>query len=79
MEEKIYNTMKRSGGMNITLGILMIVFGLTAGVLMIVTGGRLLVKKADLLFQRLRLCIEEVICLPAEVIRTMARCRRLWD
>ena len=56
MEEKIYNTMKRSGGMNITLGILMIlcflmiVFGLTAGVLMIVTGGRLLVKKADILF-----------------------------
>ena len=49
MEEKIYNTMKRSGGMNITLGILMIVFGLTAGVLMIVTGGRLLVKKADIL------------------------------
>ena len=28
MEEKIYNTMKRSGGMNITLGILMIVFGI---------------------------------------------------
>ena len=50
MEEKIYNTMKRSGGMNITLGILMIVFGLTAGVLMIVTGGRLLLKKADILF-----------------------------
>ena len=50
MEEKIYNTMKRSGGMNITLGILMIVFGLTAGVLLIVTGGRLLVKKADILF-----------------------------
>lgn len=50
MEEKIYKTMKRSGGMNITLGILMIIFGITAGVLMIVTGGRLLVKKADILF-----------------------------
>lgn len=50
MEEKIYKTMKRSGALNITLGIIMIVFGIAAGVLMIVSGGRLLVKKSDILF-----------------------------
>ncbi|MCI5958255.1 MAG: hypothetical protein PUD03_09175 [Lachnospiraceae bacterium] len=50
MEEKIYKTMKNAGGMNVTLGVLMIVFGIAAGVLMIVNGGKLLVKKADILF-----------------------------
>lgn len=50
MEEKIYKVMKNAGGMNVTLGVLMIVFGIAAGVLMIVTGGKLLVKKADILF-----------------------------
>lgn len=50
MEEKIYKTMKNAGGLNVTLGVLMIVFGIAAGVLMIVNGGKLLVKKADILF-----------------------------
>ena len=50
VQESAYKAMKNAGGMNVTLGVLMIVFGIAAGVLMIVTGGKLLVKKADILF-----------------------------
>lgn len=50
MMEKIYNTMKAVGVWNLVLGILMIVAGVAAGVFLIVSGGKLLKKKSDLLF-----------------------------
>jgi len=50
MSEKIYTTMKSVGVGNIVIGILLIVTGITSGVLVIVNGGRLLRKKSEILF-----------------------------
>lgn len=48
--EKVYREMKKVGGWNIALGVIMITVGLTVGVLSIIHGGRLLVRKSEVLF-----------------------------
>ncbi len=50
MMEKIYHTMKSVGVWNLVLGILMMVSGIIAGVLLILNGTKLLKKKSDLMF-----------------------------
>lgn len=50
MEEKAYKVMSRSGASNITVGVIAIVFGIAGGVLLLVSGGRLLAAKSKLLF-----------------------------
>ena len=50
MEEKAYKTMSRTGGLNITLGVIAIVAGIAGGVLLIIGGARLLAAKSKLLF-----------------------------
>ena len=49
MNEKIYKTMSRTGSCSIAVGIVTLVTGITAGVLMIVSGSRLLKRKSDIL------------------------------
>ena len=58
MNEKIYKTMSRTGACSIAVGIITLVTGVAAGVLMIVSGSRLLKRKSDIL--RLG-CIDEKI------------------
>lgn len=50
MNEKVYKSMKHAGGANIALGVLMIVAGVTMGVLAIVNGAKLLKDKAEIMF-----------------------------
>jgi hypothetical protein len=50
MMEKIYHTMKSVGVWNLVLGILMIISGIIAGILLILNGTVLLKKKSDLMF-----------------------------
>lgn len=50
MNEKVYKAMSIAGGGNIALGIVMIVVGVTAGVLAILTGAHLLKEKNRLTF-----------------------------
>lgn len=50
MVEKVYRTMKSVGAFNIVMGILMIVSGITTGVIVITKGARLLRDKSDLTF-----------------------------
>lgn len=50
MSEKIYTTMKSVGIGNLVIGILLIVAGIVSGVLMIISGGKLLKKKSEILF-----------------------------
>lgn len=50
MQEKNYKLMKKAGGFNVALGIVVIVTGVACGILMIVNGAKLLRNKADLLF-----------------------------
>ena len=49
MNEKIYKTMSRTGACSIAVGIITLVTGVAAGVLMIVSGSRLLKRKSDIL------------------------------
>ena len=50
MEEKVYKTMSGSGALNITLGIVTLVVGIAGGVLLIISGSRLLSAKSKILF-----------------------------
>ena len=53
MNEKIYNAMKSVGKGNIITGVVILIAGaaaLTAGIINIVNGARLLKKKSDILF-----------------------------
>lgn len=50
MSEKIYTTMKSVGVWNLVMGILLIIAGVSGGVLMIIGGGKLLKKKSEILF-----------------------------
>ena len=50
MEEKIYKTMNGAGAWNIVLGIVAIVVGVSTGVLLIISGAKLLSGKSKILF-----------------------------
>lgn len=50
MGEKIYKTMKSVGSFDLVMGILLIVSGITTGVLFIAKGARLLKDKSELMF-----------------------------
>ena len=50
MEEKVYKTMGRCCALAITVGVVSIVAGLAGGVLLLISGGRLLAEKSKLLF-----------------------------
>lgn len=49
-QEKTYKAMKATGAMNLALGIITIVTGITTGVLLIAGGARLLVRKNKIMF-----------------------------
>ena len=48
--EKVYKTMRNTGAANIAIGIIVIVVGVSAGVVSIVTGANLLKKKSQIMF-----------------------------
>lgn len=50
MNEKIYKTMSRCAAGSIATGIVVLVAGATAGILMLVTGARLLKRKSEITF-----------------------------
>ena len=50
MDEKLYKKIKSSGASTLVLGICVIAFGVTAGIMLIVNGAKLLAHKADTLF-----------------------------
>ncbi len=50
MEERVHKTMTWTGALNIAVGVISIVFGLAGGVLLIVSGGKLLSDRNKLLF-----------------------------
>ena len=49
MNEKIYRTMSGTGVCSLVIGIVILVTGVAAGVLMIISGVRLLKRKSDIL------------------------------
>ncbi len=49
MSERIYKTMARTGAGSLVIGIVILVTGVAAGVMMIVNGANLLKKKSEIL------------------------------
>lgn len=50
MGEKTYQTMKGAGFMDLIIGIVILAAGLASGVLLIITGAKLLSRKSKVLF-----------------------------
>ena len=50
MEEKTYKTMSGAGALNIVLGVVVMVTGVASGILLIVSGAKLLARKKKILF-----------------------------
>lgn len=50
MEERTYKTMGGTGAMNIAVGVIALVFGVTSGVLLIIGGAKLLAGRNKILF-----------------------------
>ena len=48
--EKVYKTMQRTGASSIAVGIIMLVTGVTVGIVSIVCGGLLLKRKGEITF-----------------------------
>lgn len=50
MEEKVYRTMNGTGALNIVLGVIAIAVGVASGVLLIISGAKLVSRKSKILF-----------------------------
>ncbi len=50
MEEKVYKTMGGAGALNIVLGVLMVVVGVSSGVLLLISGFKLINRRSNLTF-----------------------------
>ena len=50
MEEKIYKAVSRAGALNIVVGVISITVGVAAGVLLLISGARLISHKSKILF-----------------------------
>ena len=50
MEEKVYKVMGGAGAMNIVVGVIMLIVGVTTGVLLIIGGSKLINKRSNLTF-----------------------------
>lgn len=50
MEEKTYKTMSGAGAMNIAIGVVTLVAGVTSGILLIIGGAKLLAGRSKILF-----------------------------
>ena len=68
MNQNIYKTMKSTGAGSLVLGILLIVMGLTFGILNIVNGARLLKGRTSSFFLLLSVNLQ---CLPQAVLQVL--------
>ena len=50
MNERVFKTMTKTGAWNIVFGVVLIVIGLTVGVMQIINGGKLLSDRKELTF-----------------------------
>ena len=52
--EKVYKTMRNTGAGSIAIGVIILVTGLTVGIVAIVNGALLLKRKSDIIFSERR-------------------------
>lgn len=48
--EKVYKSMKHVGAGNIAVGVVVLIIGISAGIISIITGAKLLKDKSDITF-----------------------------
>ncbi len=48
--EMIYRSMRFSGAVNITLGVIILVVGVVSGIMLLISGGKLLSGKSRIIF-----------------------------
>lgn len=48
--EKAYHTMRSAGGGNIAIGVTVMIVGIISGIMLIINGARLLIRKKDITF-----------------------------
>lgn len=50
MEERVYKVMKGAGATNLAIGVVVMVAGIASGILLIITGAKLITGKSKILF-----------------------------
>lgn len=50
MEEKIYKVMGGSGALNIAVGVVVLVTGIASGILLVISGAKLLAHRSKIMF-----------------------------
>ena len=50
MEDKLYKVMKGAGAANLAIGVFTLVAGIASGILLIITGAKLITGKSKILF-----------------------------
>lgn len=50
MDEKVYKVMGRTGAWNIALGVVVITVGLASGILLLISGAKLLANRTKIIF-----------------------------
>jgi len=50
MDEKVYKVMGRTGAWNIALGVVIITVGLASGILLLISGAKLLANRTKIIF-----------------------------
>lgn len=50
MEERVYKVMKGAGAANLAIGVVVMVAGIASGILLIITGAKLITGKSKILF-----------------------------
>ena len=48
--EMIYRNMRFSGALNLTLGIVILIVGITSGIMLLISGGKLMAGKSRVIF-----------------------------
>lgn len=50
MPEKAYQTMRHAGAWNLVMGVVILITGITLGVMSIIYGGKLIKNKSEIIF-----------------------------
>lgn len=50
MPEKAYQTMRHAGAWNLVMGVVILIMGITLGVMSIIYGGKLIKNKSEIIF-----------------------------
>lgn len=59
MQEKVYKIMKGTGTTNIVVGVVVLAVGVASGILLVISGAKLIAGKSKILFQFIQMGISK--------------------